>query len=714
MSKNNNPDYFFNRELSWIEFNKRVLEEACDPTQPLLERIKFLSIFCTNLDEFFMIRFAGLKRQVTSGVNELTSDGMTAQEQRNNIFEKLCPQVNELYRQYNQEIIPKLDENGIKIIKFSDLEESDKISVNNYFDELLFPVLTPIAIDNAHPFPNLVNRTLALAIILEDPDVEFKEEKFTVLQVPSNFPRFHDLKSKDGHNFILIEDIIKANIYKLFPGMRVLETFEFRITRNADIELEEDEAEDLLKLIEEEVKKRRLGIIVRLEVDKDMPEEFLNFLINDLNLDINEIYKIDGPINLGDLMNIYKLDIRNLKDEPFTPRIASVFRDEEDIFKAIKNQDIFLHHPFYSFSSVSEFIAQAAEDDNVVAIKITLYRTSGDSLIIKSLIEAAENGKQVTALVELKARFDEENNIVWARALEHAGVHVVYGVSGLKTHCKMALVVRKESNGIKRYLHLGTGNYNSITAKIYTDFGFFTDDENFCSDISNLFNYLTGYSKFRDYKKIIAAPFGMRKSVIKLIDEEIKSHQIYGNGYILVKLNALVDEQVIMKLYEASQAGVKLDLLIRGICCLKPQVPGLSDSINVYSIVGRFLEHSRAFYFYNNGNPVMYSGSADWMPRNFDRRVEIFFPVEDKTVTQEVYDILHLYLKDNLKTRILNSDGTYTRKLPDKALPDNEDMTVNIQEYFLKKVKKKYEADLKKSLKKKFKKKIKDTNEKKK
>ena len=714
MSKNSNPDYFFNRELSWIEFNKKVLEEACDPTQPLLERVKFLSIFCTNLDEFFMIRFAGLKRQVTSGVNELTSDGMTAQEQRNDIYEKIYPQVNELYRQYNQEIIPELEQNGIKIIKFSDLEELDKISVNKYFDELLFPVLTPIAIDNAHPFPSLVNRTLALAIILEDPDAEFKEEKFTVLQVPSNFPRFHELKSKDGYNFILLEDIIKANIYKLFPGMSVLDSFEFRITRNADIELEEDEAEDLLKLIEEEVKKRRLGIIVRLEVDKDMPEEFLNFLINDLNLETNEIYKIDGPINLGDLMNIYKLDIRNLKDEPFTPRIASVFREEENVFKAIKNQDIFLHHPFYSFSSVSEFIAQAAEDDNVVAIKMTLYRTSGDSPIIKSLIEAAENGKQVTALVELKARFDEENNIVWAKALEHAGVHVVYGVSGLKTHCKMALVVRKESNGIKRYLHLGTGNYNPITAKIYTDFGFFTDDEDFCSDISNLFNYLTGYSKFRDYKKIIAAPFGMRKSVIKLIDDEIKSHQLYGNGYILVKLNAIVDEQVIMKLYEASQAGIKLDLLIRGICCLKPQVPGLSDSINVYSIVGRFLEHSRAFYFYNNGNPVMYTGSADWMPRNFDRRVEIFFPVEDKTAMQDVFDILQLYLKDNVKTRILNSDGTYTRKLPDEALPDNEDMFVNIQEYFLKKVKKKYEADLKKSLKKKFKKKIKDTSEKKK
>ncbi|HEY5122278.1 MAG TPA: polyphosphate kinase 1 [Ignavibacteria bacterium] len=714
MPKNYNPDYFFNRELSWIEFNKRVLEEACDPTQPLLERVKFLSIFCTNLDEFFMIRVAGLKRQVTSGVNELTSDGMSAQEQRGDIFNNLCLLVHDLYKQYNDEIVPKLEENGIRFYKYDELDESDREKVNKYFDEVLFLVLTPIAIDNAHPFPTLVNRTLALAVILDDPDTEEIEERFTVLQVPSNFPRFHYLKGKEGYNFILLEEIIKANIHKLFPGMKVLESYAFRITRNADIELEEDEAEDLLKLIEEEVKKRRLGIAVRLEVDKNMPEKFLNFLADDLHLEKKDIYKIDGPINLGDLMNIYKIDERILKDEPFTPRIASIFREEEDFFKAIKKQDIFLHHPFYSFSSVSEFIAQAAEDDNVAAIKMTLYRTSGDSPIIKSLIEAAENGKQVTALVELKARFDEENNIVWAKALENSGVHVVYGVSGLKTHCKMALVVRKESGGMKRYLHLGTGNYNPITAKIYTDFGFFTTDEDFCSDSSNLFNYLTGYSKFRDYKKFIAAPFAMRKGVIKLIDEEINSHRQNGNGYILAKMNALVDEHIIVKLYEASQAGVKIEMLVRGICCLKPNVQGLSENINVYSIVGRFLEHSRAFYFYNNGNPVLYSGSADWMPRNFDRRVEIFFPIDDKTIKQEVFDILQSYLKDNVKTRILNADGTYSRKLPDTSLPESEVVNLNIQEYFLKKVKKKTEAELKKAHRKKIKKKKKDINDKKK
>jgi polyphosphate kinase len=676
--------------------------------------VKFLSIFCTNLDEFFMIRVAGLKRQVTSGVNELTSDGMSAQEQRNDIFNKLCPLVNDLYRIYNEDIAPQLEEKGIKFFKHDELDEEVKEKVNKYFDEILFPVLTPIAIDFAHPFPNLVNRTLALAVILDDPDSEAIEEQFTVLPVPSNFPRFHYLKGKEGFNFILLEDIIKANIGKLFPGMRVMDSYAFRITRNADIELEEDEASDLLKLIEEEVKKRRLGIIVRLEVDKNMPEKFLDFLAGDLNLEPQEIYKIDGLINLGDMMNIYKLDKRILKDEPFTPRIASIFREEEDFFKAIRKQDIFLHHPFYSFSSVSEFIAQAAEDENVVAIKMTLYRTSGDSPIIKSLIEAAENGKQVTALVELKARFDEENNIVWARALEHSGVHVVYGVSGLKTHCKMALIVRKESGGIKRYLHLSTGNYNPITSKIYTDFGFFTADEDFCSDSSNLFNYLTGYSKYRDYKKFLVAPFAMRKGVLKLIDDEIESHKLNSNGYILAKMNALVDEHVILKLYEASQAGVKVDLIVRGICCLKPQVNGLSENINIHSIVGRFLEHSRAFYFYNNGNSVIYTGSADWMPRNFDRRVEIFFPVEDKTIKQDVLNILLSYLKDNKKTRILNSDGTYTRKLPDVSLPAGEEMEVNIQEDFLKKVRKKHEAESKKVHRKKAKKKKKENTEKKK
>jgi polyphosphate kinase len=711
---NDKSEYFFNRELSWIEFNKKVLEEALDKSQPLLERVKFLSIFSTNLDEFFMIRVSGLKRQITSGVNELSSDGWTAQDQRLEIYEKLIPQAKELYRIFNEEITPGLAANDIKFIAYKELSDKEKEKVEKYFDEQLFPVLTPIALDNVHPFPNLVNRTLALAIILVDPDVESGENKISVIQVPSNFPRFHRINEKSGNNLILLEEIIKANAYKLFPGMRILESYNFRITRNADIELEEEEADDLLTLIEEEVKKRRLGIIVRLEVDKKIPDKILDYLLSYLDLGKDEIYKIDGPLNLGDLMDLYRIDNRLLKYEGYTPRISSFFREEENVFKAIKEQDIFLHHPFYSFSSVSEFVAQAAEDPNVYAIKVTLYRTSGDSPIIKSLIEAAENGKQVTAIVELKARFDEENNIIWAKALENAGVHVVYGISGLKTHCKMALVVRKEEKTMKRYLHLSTGNYNPVTAKIYTDFGLFTTNEDFCNDASNLFNYLTGYSKLTSYKKLIVAPFNMRKSIVKMIEDEIKCHKDFGNGRIIMKMNSLVDDKVIMKLYQASTAGVKIDLLVRGMCRLIPQKKDLSENINVYSIVGRFLEHSRAFYFHNNGEPVVYTGSADIMERNFDRRVEILYPIESKRIKEDLIEILNLYLTDNVKCRVLNNDGYYSRKIEkeseSKDKPGKEIQRIDIQEYFVAKVKKKYESEIKKEHRKKLKKKKKNIN----
>jgi len=616
--------------------------------------------------------------------------------------------VKELYRVLSEEIIPGLEQQEIEFNSYNDLSEKDKEKIEKYFDEQLFPVLTPIALDNVHPFPNLVNRTLALAIILIDPDKESGENKISVIQVPSNFPRFHQINEKNGNHFILLEEIIKANAYKLFPGMRIIESYNFRITRNADIELEEEEADDLLKLIEEEVKKRRLGIIVRLEVDKSIPDDILNYLVSYLDLEKDEIYKIGGPLNLGDFMELYKIDNRLLKYEGFTPRISSFFREEDNAFRAIKNQDIFLHHPFYSFSSVSEYIAQAAEDPNVFAIKMTLYRTSGDSPIIKSLITAAENGKQVTAIVELKARFDEENNIIWAKALENAGAHVVYGISGLKTHCKLALVVRKEENSMKRYLHLSTGNYNPVTSKIYTDFGLFTANEDFCSDASNLFNYLTGYSKLTSYKKLIVAPFNMRKSLVKLIDDEIKCQKDFGNGRIILKLNSLVDDKVIMKLYQASSAGIKIDLIVRGICRLIPQKKDLSENINVYSIVGRFLEHSRAFYFYNNGDPIVLSGSADVMERNFDRRVEILFPIEDKRIKEEFIEILNLYLTDNIKCRVLNNDGSYTRKYNlETGTKDKLEKVIqntDIQEYFVANVKKKYEAEIKKEHRKKLKK----------
>ncbi len=698
MSVFSKSQFLFNRELSWIEFNKRVLEEAADERNPLLERVKFLSIFSTNLDEFFMIRVAGLKRQITSNVNEVTTDGMTAFEQRDAIYEKLCPLINEQYRIFNEIIIPQLSKHNINFVKYENLQQEEKEQIDNYFDEELFPVLTPIALDNVHPFPNLVNRTLALAIILDDPDTEQTDDKISIIQVPGNFPRYYKIENRDGYNFILIEDIIKANACKLFPGMRTTSAYSLRITRNADLELEEDEADDLLKLIEEEVKKRRLGIIVRLEVDANIPEYFLNFLEKKLGLHKTEIYKINGQLNLGDLMDLYKIDKRNLKYEAFTPRISSFLRDEEDIFKSIRKSDIFLHHPFYSFTSVNEFIAQAAEDPNVFAIKLTLYRTSGDSPIIKSLIEAAENNKQITAVVELKARFDEENNIIWAKKLENAGVHVVYGVSGLKTHCKVALVVRKEEGKMKRYVHLSTGNYNPITARIYTDFGLFTANETFASDVSILFNYLTGFSKKMKFEKFIVAPFDMRKRIIELINNEIDNHKKYNNGHIIFKINSLVDDKIILKLYEASNAGVKIDLLVRGICRLKPKIPNLSQNIRVFSIVGRFLEHSRALYFYNNGNPVVYSGSADIMDRNFDRRVEIMYPIEDAHIKKEIKEILDIYLRDNVKTRELNSDGSYSR------IEHTDKSKFNAQEYFIERVKKKYEDELKKSLKKKLKK----------
>jgi len=696
--KLSSSDLLFNRELSWIEFNKKVLEEAEDEKNPLLERIKFLSIFSTNLDEFFMIRVSGLKRQVTSEMNEITSDGLTALEQRQMIYERLNPLIDRQYELFNNILVPELRKNGINFVGCKELTEDERSHINKYFDNELFPVLTPIALDNVHPFPNLTNRTITLCVILDDPETEHREDKISVLQVPGNFPRFYNLEGRDGSNFVLIEDIIKANAGKLFPGMEITKTFSFRITRNADLELEEEEADDLLKLIEEEVKKRRLGIAVRLEIDNDMPEGFLKFLKTDLRIDNTEIYKLNGILNLGDLMRLYKIDARHLKYEGFSPRTSSAFHDVNNIFDIIKKKDTFLHLPFYSFKSVNELIAQAAEDPEVYAIKLTLYRTSGDSPIIKSLIEAAENNKQVTAVVELKARFDEENNIIWARALERAGVHVVYGVSGLKTHCKMALVVRMEEGKMKRYLHLSTGNYNQITAKLYTDFGLFTDSEDFCNDASNLFNYLTGYSKQTDYKKFLTAPFTMRKGIISLIEQEIENHRINGNGCLIFKVNSLVDDKTILKLYEASNSGVKIDLIVRGVCRLKPGIKDFSENIRVFSIVGRFLEHSRALYFHNNGDPVILSGSADIMERNFDRRVEILYTIENEGIKAEIKEILDIYLRDNVKKRELHSDGTYLRA----EFPENEKF--NSQEYFIDKVKKKFQSDSKKSFKKKLKK----------
>lgn len=698
------PDYFFNRELSWIEFNRRVLNLAKDLSVPILERVKFLSIFSTNLDEFFMIRVSGLKRQAVNDVKELTTDGMSTMDQKQRIHEILDPMVTELYQTFNEEVFPELSANGISILSYDQLNEIETEKISRYFDAELFPILTPLAVDNVHPFPNINNRSLALIIILEDPDIEVNENKFCILQIPNNVERFYKIEREEGMNFIPVEEIVKANAEKLFPGMNALASFKFRITRNADLELEEDEASDLLRLIEEEVKKRRLGIVVRLEVDSDMPERLTQMLMKVLKLDDTEVYKITGLLDLGSLMELYKIDSRKLKYEPFTPRISSYLRSKDDIFNEISQQDILLHHPFYSFSSVTEYIAQAAEDPNVYAIKLTLYRTSGDSTIIKSLITAAENGKQVTAIVELKARFDEENNIIWARELEKAGVHVVYGLIGLKTHCKVALVVRKEPGGMKRYLHLGTGNYNHTTAKLYTDLGLFTTNKDFGVDASNLFNFLTGYSKQTNYKKLVVAPINLRRKMMKMIDNEIEMQKNYGNGFIIIKANSIVDSEIIMKLYEASKVGVKIDMLIRGICRVRPGVEGFSENIRVYSIVGRFLEHSRIYYFNNNGDPQIYLGSADWMERNFDRRVEVLFPIEDSNIKDDLFEILNLYLKDTENTTILQSDGSYINKWD--SLTSEEKVNtkkLDIHQYFIDKMKSKHEKEVKEEIKQKIK-----------
>lgn len=689
---------FINRELSWLAFNQRVLEEAANITNPLLERLRFLSIFITNLDEFFMIRVAGLKRQLISGVRELSIDGLTVIEQIREIRERLLLLIKEHYKIF-ETLVAELKQWNIELLQdYNDLSIEEKNYVDEYFQHEIYPVLSPIGVDSARPFPNLVNRTLALAVTLTE-KIAAADEKISVVQIPSIFPRFLRLgNSKEKLRYVFIGEVIKANVGKLYPGLQVTGAYMFRVTRNADLELEEDEADDLLVHIQENLKKRRLGLIVRLEIENNMPES-LSFLLKTLlGLEDYEVYSIPGPLNLGDLSYIYEtLENRPLKYEPFVPRIKSYLAREDSIFKAIKKRDIFLHHPFYSFAPVEDFIAEAAEDPSVLAIKITLYRTGGESSIIYSLIKAAENGKQVTAVVELKARFDEENNIIWAKELEKAGVQVVYGITGLKIHCKLALVVKREENGVKNYLHLSTGNYNPITARQYTDFGFFTCNSDFITDALNLFNFLTGYSKYKEYKKFIVSPFSMRKKLISLIDNEITSHQLYNNGKIIIKVNALVDEKVIRKLYQASSQGVKIDLLVRGICSLVPDVEGMSDNIKVYSIVGRFLEHSRAFYFYNNGTPILYIGSNDIMERNFDRRVEIMFPIEDKKNLNEIYKILKVYLKDTEKCWVMNSVGQYNKRY------NFEKRSFNAQQFFLDAVRRKNRSDSRRLIKKKMK-----------
>ena len=669
---------FFNRELSWLAFNERVLEEAFDPVRPPLERLKFLCIFSTNLDEFFMIRVAGLKHQIRASVAELSPDGLSPFEQIRQINTRVREMVARFGSCFREDVMPMLSRHGIVVRPYADLPPEAREGLDRYFASEVFPVLTPLAVDPGHPFPHLLNLGLNLALVLEPLRAE-GEPLFAVLQVPSVLPRLVPLRDmKPGHQFVLLEEIMAQHAAELFPGYRVRHCFPFRVTRDADMTIAELEADDLLQTVEQSLRSRDRGAAVRLEVPADAPADLVDGLGVDLGLHRNDIYRIQGPLNMADFMRLTDLDYPALKETPFTPR-ALVREKGESFFARVRAGDLLLHHPYDSFDPVVELITQAAEDPRVLAIKQTLYRTSGgDSPIVRALARAAQNGKQVTALVELKARFDEKANIRWARALEDAGVHVVYGLIGLKTHCKVALVVRKEDDGIRRYIHMGTGNYNPKTARIYTDLGLITCRPDIGADASQLFNLLTGYSSFESWRKLIVAPHGMRERFLSFVSREIEHAKASRPARIVCKMNSLVDPKMINALYEASGAGVPIDLVVRGICCLRPGVTGLSQNIRVTSIVGRLLEHERIYYFCNGGAEEVYCGSADWMERNFDRRVETIYPVEDPGLRERIItQVLLLNLADNVAARELAPDGTYLRRTPGEHEP------VNVQELLL-------------------------------
>jgi polyphosphate kinase len=688
------PKYYFNRELSWLEFNRRVLHEALDSRTPLIERLKFTAIFSSNLDEFFMVRVAVLKQQVEAKVSKLTPDGRSPIEQLEAISQGLHPMVVQQHQHFEQVLRPQLAEHGVYVLNYIDLSQEQRIYLQNYFEKRIFPVLTPLAIDPGHPFPHISNLSLNLAVTVKDP--MNGEEHFARVKVPNILPRFipfpDDLQHHNGHLSIWtgvpLEQVIAHNLELLFPGMSIQEYSLFRVTRDADLELEEDEADDLLLAIEQELRKRRLGgSVVRIEVQASMPQSVRDMLMEEMDLEAADIYEVEGLLNLRDLMTFMTLPLPDLKDPPWNPVTPACLRhvtdktgnessssaeESEDFFSLLQRRDLLVHHPYESFSaSVERFITQAAYDPQVLAIKMTLYRTSGDSPIVNALIAAAENGKQVAALVELKARFDEENNINWARKLEQAGVHVVYGLVGLKTHTKVVLIVRQELGDIRRYVHIGTGNYNPKTARLYTDLGLLSCREELGADLTDLFNFLTGYSRQQSYRKLLVAPVNLRDRMIALIRREIAHCKQGKSGRIIAKMNSLVDPQIIRTLYEASQAGVEIDLIVRGMCCLRPGIKGLSETIQVISIIGRYLEHSRIFYFHNNNQAEVYIGSADWMPRNLDRRVEAVTPVEDATIATELKTILNILLSDNRQAWELQSDGSYRQRRPSNDAPEH-------------------------------------------
>jgi polyphosphate kinase len=667
-----------NRELSWLAFNDRVLDEAFDERWPLLERLKFLAISATNLDEFFMIRVSGLREQLSADVIEPTDDGMAPAEALVRIRQAVDRMVARQTACLGSDLLPRLATAGIGVFSFPELPDDKREAASVYFKKNVLPVLTPLAVDPGHPFPFLSNLSLNFAVELKNP--ETGKTSFARVKIPGALPRLLSMREilegkkkvkPEKADFLLLESLVQANLGELFPGLEILSSHPFRITRDADIEIQEDEASDLLVSVQQEVRRRRFGAVVRLELAPKTPKRVRKLLSRQLEVADADVYEVDGLLGAGDLMSLVRLDRKELKDPPFSPAIPPSFhRSDLSIFGAIRSCDIFLHHPYDSFAPVSELIEDAAEDPKTLAIKMTLYRTSADSGFVPALVRAAENGKQVAVLVELKARFDEERNIVWAQELEQAGVHVVYGVMGLKTHAKVALVVRREKDEIRRYVHLGTGNYNPATAKLYTDFSLLTARPEFGEDATRLFNALTGFAAKTSFQRLVTAPKDMHKTVLEWIARE-RDHARAGRpSGIRAKLNALVDPRVIGALYEASSAGVPIELVVRGVCCLKPGVPGLSESIRVRSIVGRFLEHSRAFVFENGGQREVWVSSADWMPRNFFRRVETAFPLEDPEIARHVaVDILGTLLADNVRARRLTADGTYERLSPAGAEP---------------------------------------------
>ena len=681
------PSLYNNRELSLLEFNQRVLEEAQDPKNPLLERLKFLCIVASNLDQFFEIRVAGLKQQRLSNVSAPGPDGMSPNEQLAAISSRVRKMVDDKYRTWSQELVPALEKNDIFFLRCDELTKEEKQYYTKYFEEMVYPVLTPLAVDPVHPFPQLLNKSLNVAVELEGSTIN---TNLAVVQVPRILPRLLPYRAGERgmYRYIFIGNLIQGNVGSLFCGVGVKGSYQFRVTRNSDLYLDEEETDNLLETIELELRKRSRGDAVRLEVQEDCPRHIADQLLLTFGLTGDDLYQVNGPINFLRLMPVIsEVDRPDLKFRPFVPAMVTALDEEEDIFSQIRRRPILLHHPYESFQTVLDFIEQAAKDPNVLAIKQTLYRTSGDSPIVASLGEAAESGKQVTVVIELKARFDEAANIKWARTLQEAGVHVVYGIAGLVTRAKLALVVRREEDGIRRYLHLGTGNYNPSTAKIYEDFGLLTCDEEITNDSAELFNWLTGVSVFPELKKIKAAPKALHEFVLEMIQREV-NHATSGKpAAIFGKVNALVDEEVIKALYVASQAGVKIKLLVRGVCCLRPGVPGVSDNVIVRSIVGRFLEHSRIYRFENAGSPEVYLASADWTARNFFRRVEISFPIEDAELRERIDQILDNYWKDNAKAREQGTEPTYVRK----AL---EGERVDVQALFLEQARKRKKPDV--------------------